>query len=222
MILENTQTHIATSDVAVRDPAPGATDITLLESARTLNTDALIQIFDLYSPQLYRYALHLCSDPFMADQIVGDVFARLLEHLSAGHGPKSNLRSYLYQMTYHFVVDEIRYSQRRAPLEALDNIRYDTSAFSTLEDRLMFETVMDAMRTSLTTDQQHVLILRFLEGMSLSETALIMSKRVNHVKVIQSRAIQHLRKALQDSEKNDGRSDAAYHNFGDAGYEFAF
>ena len=220
-LLENTQTLVPISDPPVRDPAAVESDTTLLESARTLDKDALIQIFDRYVTSLYRYALRLCHDPLIADQIVGDVFAKLLDQFSEGRGPRSNLRSYLYQMTYHQVVDETRYSNRRAPLDALDGIRYDDSAVSTVEDRLMFETVMQAVQTTLTSDQQNVIILRFQEGMSLSETALIMGKRLNHVKVLQSRAIQRLRRTLQDGQKKDVKSEHASHNLGDAGYEFA-
>jgi RNA polymerase sigma-70 factor (ECF subfamily) len=38
--------------------------------------------------------------------------------------------------------------------------------------------------------------LRFLEGMSVRETAEIMGKREDHVKVIQNRAINALRNML--------------------------
>ncbi len=80
-------------------------DMNLLEAARNMNRDALIEIFDLYSSALYNYALRLCNDALIADYIVGDVFAKLLEHLSAGNGPETNLRSYLFQTAYHLIVD---------------------------------------------------------------------------------------------------------------------
>jgi DNA-directed RNA polymerase specialized sigma24 family protein len=59
----------------------------LLDAAKNMNQEALIKIFDLYSSSLYNYALRLCNDPIEADQVVGDVFAKLLEQLSTGHGP---------------------------------------------------------------------------------------------------------------------------------------
>ena len=220
-LLENTQTLVPISDPPIRDQASVESDTTLLEAARILDNDSLIQIFDRYATSLYRYALRLCRDPLIADQIVGDVFARLLDELSVGRGPRSNLRAYLYQMTYHRLVDETRYSNRRAPLEAVDGIQYDDSAVSIVEDRLMFETVMHAVQTTLTSDQRNVITLRFLEGMSLRETALIMGKRENHVKVLQTRAIQHLRKSLQERAKNAVKSNIASNNLRDARYEFA-
>ncbi len=172
-------------------------DLGLLDAARNMNHEALIKIFDLYSSALYSYALRLCGDPVEADQIVGDVFAKLLEQLSAGNGPSTNLRSYLYEMTYHLIIDKSRYSRREAPLETVDFIRQDGSAaLFGLEDRMLFEAVIMAIKNHLTEDQRHVIILRFLEGFSLRETAEIIGKEVYNVKVIQNRGVAKLRKAL--------------------------
>jgi RNA polymerase sigma-70 factor (ECF subfamily) len=172
-------------------------DTSLLAAARKMNRNALVEIFDRYSPALYNYALHLCHDPLRADDIVADVFAKLLDQLSSGNGPSTNLRSYLYAITYHLVVDEARHSQRTAPLEVVDFLpRYGNSMFTSLENRFLFETIVLAVRNELTDDQRHVIILRFLEGFSLRETAKIIGKEVNYVKVIQNRGITRLRETL--------------------------
>jgi len=173
------------------------TEIPLLEAAKSMNREALIEIFDLYSSSLYNYALRLCNDPLKADHIVGDVFAKLLDQWSVGSGPNTNLRSYLYETTYHLIVDEARHSHREAPLEVVDFLRNDgSSSLVNLENRMLFETVIMAIKKNLTEDQRHVIILRFLEGFSLRETADIMGKEVYNVKVIQNRGVAKLRKAL--------------------------
>src|SRR5689334_15613073 len=122
-------------------------DTTLLNGAKAMNKDALVQIFDLYSSQLYRYALHLCGDPVIADHIVGDVFAKLLEQLSLGRGPQSNLRAYLYQMVYHLVVDESRHMRHTVPLEAAGSIPEDDyPKFRSSEDQSLAEMTLHAIR----------------------------------------------------------------------------
>jgi RNA polymerase sigma-70 factor (ECF subfamily) len=162
-----------------------------------MDREALVEIFDLYSSPLYNYALRLCNDPLRADHIVGDVFAKLLDQWSAGHGPSTNLRSYLYETTYHLIVDESRFSHREAPLEVIDFLRHDGNAsLVNLENRMLFDAVIMAIKKHLTEDQRHVIILRFLEGFSLRETANIMGKEVYNVKVIQNRGVARIRKAL--------------------------
>jgi len=187
---------LALSRPTVLEEAP-TSDSQLLEAARKMNKDALVKIFDRYSPALYNYAYRLCNDAMTAECVVGDVFAKLLDQFSAGNGPSTNLRSYLYEMAYDLVVDEARFSNREAPLDAVELVHYDGySAAVSLENQILMNTIMLAIRNQLTKDQRHVIILRFLEGFSLLETASIIGKKVPHVKVIQNRAIASLRKAL--------------------------
>jgi RNA polymerase sigma-70 factor (ECF subfamily) len=166
-----------------------------------MDEDALVKIFDLYSSALFNYALRLCDDPLLADQIVGDVFAKLLEQLAAGNGPTANLRSYLYEMTYHRIIDEARSSKRKAPLEAAAMLVGDAQpVFIRVEEQLAFRQILHVIQHELTPDQRHVIVLRFLEQFSLRETAHIMGKTVEHVKVIQNRAIAALRRSVERSE----------------------
>jgi RNA polymerase sigma-70 factor (ECF subfamily) len=84
-----------------------------------------------------------------------------------------------------------------APLEVVDSISDDGySPSSNFENQVLIKTIMQAIREELTEDQRHVIILRFLEGFSLRETANIVGKQVNYVKVIQNRGIAALRKLL--------------------------
>ena len=173
-------------------------DKTLLDAARRGNADALREIFDLYAPALYKYAFRLCGDALRADHIVGNVFAKLLEQLSAGTGPRVNLRLYLYEVAYHLVSDEARDFSSSVPFEVDDSIHHDVNSTRLgVENPMWVEPVLGAIQKNLTDDQRHVVILRFLEGFSLKETAVIIGKKVGAVKVIQSRAMAALRKALE-------------------------
>ena len=173
------------------------TDKVLLQAAQKMDKEAIVEIFELYNSPLYNYVLRLSGDRILADHIVGDVFAKLIEQLSLGKGPESNLRSYLYETAYHRLIDETRFTRRRAPLEAAAWIPQDrNSLFVSVEDEILFKQVLHIIRNRLTEDQRHVIVLRYLEEFSLRETATILGKRVEHVKVIQGRAIVALRKTL--------------------------
>lgn len=172
-------------------------DTALLKAAQSMKPAALVEIFDNYSSPLYNYALRLSRDPVEADQIVGDVFAKLLDQLSDGNGPSTNLRAYLYQMTFHLIVDKSRLSRREAPLEMVEFSAGNTRTLeSSLENHLLLDTLLVAIRNDLTEDQRHVIILRFLEGFNLQQTAEIIGKKVQNVRVIQNRGITKLRQLL--------------------------
>ncbi len=169
----------------------------LLEGARKGDADALAQIFDTYAPALFRYAVRLCHDPAESDRIVGDVFAQLLEHLSDGRGPKSNLRSYLYQITYHVLVDHVRDASHVSSMEEALNLPDRMQSVATqVEEQELIRELEYAVANGLTPEQQQVVLLRFVEGFSLQETAQITGKKVNAVSVLQNRAIAKLRQVL--------------------------
>lgn len=169
----------------------------LLEAARTGDGQAMGRIFDLYAATLFRYAMRLCHDPAEADRIVGDVFAQLLEQLSSGRGPKTNLRSYLYQIAYHVLVDHVRDAAHVSSVDEAPNLQDGMLSVSAqVEAQESLRELEYAIMHGLTAEQQHVIVLRFVEGFSLQETADITGKKVNAVSVLQNRAISKLRQLL--------------------------
>lgn len=169
----------------------------LLEAAHRGDAEALGQIFDLYAPALFRYAMRLCHDAAEADRIVGDVFAQLLEKLASGRGPKTNLRSYLYQIAYHVLVDHIRDAGHVTSMEDAPNLPDGRlSVAAQVEEQESLRELEHAIIHALTSEQQHVIVLRFVEGFSLQETAEITGKKVTAVSVLQNRAIGKLRQLL--------------------------
>ncbi|HSL44640.1 MAG TPA: sigma-70 family RNA polymerase sigma factor [Anaerolineales bacterium] len=172
-------------------------EINLLNAARTMDPDALVKIFDRYAPIVFKYALRLCGDPVLSDHIVGDVFVNLLDQFSLGSGPKSNLRSYLFQTALHLVINEVRYSHTRTPLETATALAKDKRATDrSLESRLLYKHVLRVIQNELTDDQRYVITLRFFEGLSIRATAAITGKTIANVKVIQNRAITAMQRSI--------------------------
>jgi RNA polymerase sigma-70 factor (ECF subfamily) len=67
---------------------------------------------------------------------------------------------------------------------------------SQIDERGMMEALLASMNTELSEDQRLVIVLRFLEDFSLKETAEVIGKDVNNVKVIQNRGIAKLKKSM--------------------------
>jgi len=173
-----------------------ADDSALLKAAGKLDPTALATIFDLYAPALYKYSLRLCGDPAEADDVVGDVFANLTNHLKKGTGPRDNLRSYLYQIAYHRVIDCSRQRKHSAALDESMPSGPEGMPSSQQEDHEQRDELLLAIHRHLTEDQRHIIVLRFMENFSLQEIAEITGKDINNVKVIQSRAVARLRQVL--------------------------
>lgn len=175
----------------------------LLKAAASLDEDALATIFDEYAPAIYKYLLRLGVGSQEADQVTGDVFARLLEKFSEGKGPNKNIRSYLFQTAYHLVVDQSRDRQRTTILDVADMVKHETKPVQSMtEEKLLLEKLAETMERELTEEQRNVIVLRFQEDFSLKETAEITGKNINAVKALQNRGINRLREAM--SRENGG------------------
>lgn len=171
-------------------------DLVLLRALHNHDKNALVEVFDKYAVAVYRYAYRLCGSPVEADDVVGDVFMQLLSHIQDGRGPRENLRAYIYQMAYHRIVDKSRREKHLTGLD--DNIRQAQSDAppALYEHTALHEILIAAIHTHLTEDQQHVILLRFFEGLTVHEAALILEKDDNNIKVIQSRGVAKLRQVL--------------------------
>lgn len=176
---------------------------TLLEAVGSLDKEALGEVFDEYAPILYKYLLRLGLGPQEADQSVGDVFARLLEKVAEGKGPRTNLRAYLFQTAYHLVVDRSRAGKRVAPLEIAESAEGETKSIPAQAEEAMQIEALSAAMEHLSDDQRNVVVLRFQEGFSLKETAKIVGKNVNAVKALQNRGVNKLRDVMNPGKEGE-------------------
>lgn len=170
-----------------------------LDGLRAFDTQVISAIFDRYFPEVFRYVRYRLNDAHAAEDIASEVFVRLLEASRGGRGPQSNLKSWLLATAGHIVTDHMRRAYRR-PTEALaedvmDQTQAPTDEFDRREQNRRFQLAYG----QLTSDQQHVLALRFGEGYSLEETASVLQKNVNAVKALQFRALAALQRNLGEA-----------------------
>jgi RNA polymerase sigma-70 factor, ECF subfamily len=176
-------------------------DTILLKAIQKLDQAALTSVFEQYAPLVYKYALRVCHSPLEADDVVGEVFSRLVDGLGKGIGPRENLRAYLYQTAYHLIIDNARRRKYYASPDELLQIRQDEDSIQEeAETHHNLQILQAAIHSNLSEDQKHVIILRFLEGFDLQETAAILGKDVNNIKVIQNRALAKLRKVFDSTD----------------------
>lgn len=174
----------------------------LLERARAWEEEALLQIYDLYRPVLYRYAYRLLGREEEAEECVAEVFARFLFALRRGQGPQWHLRAYLYRMVHNWVQDRFR----EQPVDALDDVERTLSkdpVGSTTEEeavrRWRAERLRQALRR-LPPRQAQVLSLRFLQGFTFEEIAEVVGTSVGAVKALQHRGLENLRRLLKEED----------------------
>ena len=168
----------------------------LLQQASQLNTQALAEIYDTYSPGIYRYGMRLLGDMTLAEDCVAETFVRFLKSLQERRGPRDNLQAYLYRIAHNWIVDLYRKDEKVYELN--DAIRSEADVTEEeAENHIRQKQVRKAIR-HLTPEQQQVISLKYLEDWSNEEVARLMKKPVGSVKSIQHRALKSLYKLLAE------------------------
>jgi RNA polymerase sigma-70 factor (ECF subfamily) len=169
-----------------------------LDGLRKLDTQAIGAIYDQYFSEIYRYVRYRLNDDMTAEDIASDVFMRLLEATQKKQGPQSNLKGWLIATAFHAVNDHLR-KQYRRPMEVLSDSMPDGAPSIHLEMDLREQNRMVRMAyAQLTSEQQHVLALRFGQGYSIEETAAYLKKNINAVKALQFRALASLQRQIRE------------------------
>jgi RNA polymerase sigma-70 factor, ECF subfamily len=167
-----------------------------VDSSGQLTREELESIYDLFYAPLYRYVAKRTGSTETARDLTGDVFQRLVHSCSQGRSPTTSVRAWLYRTAHNVVVDHYRREAVRK-LEPLDWNQADPGPCPAQQAELNIwaERALVAL-SQLTEDQQEVVALRFLEGMSLQETAEVVDKPLTAVKALQHRGLAALQRLL--------------------------
>jgi RNA polymerase sigma-70 factor (ECF subfamily) len=172
----------------------------LLERARRFETEALENIFDTYSPGIYRYSYRLLGDAELARECMSETFSRFLEALRREGGPHKYLQAYLFRIAHNWVTDY--YRSKVPPAMPLDvDLRADPTEepHHAVARHMAGEQLRSALAL-LTPDQRQVIVLRYLEEWEIESIAQVMDKPVGAVKALQHRAIEALRRIFSRYE----------------------
>jgi RNA polymerase sigma-70 factor (ECF subfamily) len=167
-----------------------------LDGLQQLNSQAIGAVYDQYFSEVYRYVRYRINDDTTAEDIASEVFVRLLEASRKKQGPQSSLKGWLIATASHAVNDHLRRHYRR-PVEALsDALADDRASIHSQIDMREQNRMVQSAYAQLTSEQQHVLALRFGQGYSLEETAAHLNKNINAVKALQFRALASLQRQI--------------------------
>ena len=169
----------------------------LLERAKQRDEAALGELYDRYAPRIYAYVYRRVGDAFLAEDLTGDVFVRVIQAIQAERFWHTSFQAWLYRIAHNLVVDHFRKQSPVAELELDEGlVAAEDDPVSAVAERLSYGQVKAAI-SRLTPDQQQVLALRFGEGMKAREVAAVIGKSVGAVEALQHRALAALRRVIE-------------------------
>ncbi|MDP2211044.1 MAG: sigma-70 family RNA polymerase sigma factor [Candidatus Aquicultor sp.] len=170
----------------------------LVERAKNYDAEAFGRIYDLYFDKIFNYAYYKVGNRHEAEDIAEQVFLKALEKISGFEWRGAPFSSWLFRIASNLVIDFYRAGKyEMVDIACEEHSLYDGGCGP--EESAMREhdraSVASAIKT-LTEEQQQVIILRFISGMSNEEVAKAIGKNVGAVKALQHRAISALGKTL--------------------------
>lgn len=161
---------------------------------------SLAALHDQLYPLVYRYVNYRLADQQACEDITSEAFVRLVNVIT-GHGrPVRDMRAWLLGTAAHLVKDYYRQQYRRpeTDLDCCEEMPHGDKSPEQAAEQQQVSLELKQALCCLTEYQQHVLALRFSQAMSLEETARMLGKSINAVKVTQFRALETLRRVMDE------------------------
>lgn len=176
-------------------------DAELVARLKDRDEDAYREVLARYSDPLYRYLYGLTGDTQLSQDLLGETFLRVVEQIDGYTYQGAPFKAWLYRVAHNLALNALRRERRLVAGADLERVaRPITDPAIRIADQLEEASLRAAMWAALpelTEEQQQVLALRFVTGLSLAETAETMGKNTNTIKQLQLRALRALERHIE-------------------------
>jgi RNA polymerase sigma-70 factor (ECF subfamily) len=182
------------------DEAQASRLIALVELARGGDAEAFGQLYDHYHTSVYRFLYYRVGSVALAEDLTSETFFRALRSMGSFRWQGKDFGAWLMTIARNLTADHYKAGRTRLEYATEDMGAHDsategpeTSVLSSLTN----ETLLTALK-ELPTEQQECLIMRFLQGLSIAETAKVLGRSDGAVKQLQLRGVRNLAKLLPE------------------------
>src|SRR6478609_3636533 len=180
-----------------------AVAIGLVQRAQAGDADAFGELYDRYVDQVYRYIAYRVGSTQLAEDLTSETFLRALRRIGSFTWQGRDFGAWLVTIARNLVADHFKSSRFRLEVttgEMLDANEVARSPEDSVLESLSNAALLQAVRR-LNPQQQECVTLRFLQGLSVAETARVMGKNEGAIKTLQYRAVRTLARLLPDDAR---------------------
>jgi RNA polymerase sigma-70 factor (ECF subfamily) len=190
------------SDRAHHDDAEPGEVWNVVRRAQGGDPDAFAEIYDRYIDTVFRYVYFRVGARPLAEDLTSETFLRALRRIGSVTWQGRDLGAWLVTIARNLIADHYKSGRYRLELATADMLDVDqadrgpdSSPAAAVLERLTNATVLEAVK-KLNPEQQECIVLRFLQGLSVTETAQAMGKNEGAIKALQYRAVRSLGRLL--------------------------
>ena len=168
----------------------------LTHKTQKTNPDVVVELYERYQLRIFRYLYYQIGDLQTAEDLTSEVFIRMINALHEYNQEKFSFQAWLFRIARNLSIDHFRRTNIRM------NVRLDENQIATHDDPLdLVEQGLTSEQLGralgrLSANQRDVVIMRFVNGMSIREVAEVMNRSQDSIKGLQRRALLALREIL--------------------------
>jgi len=175
---------------------------TLIERAQAYETRAFAEIYERYYQGIYNFIYYRVSEEPLAEDLTAEVFLKAMEAIQSFTFRGIPFSAWLYRIANNLVIDYFRRQPKLPPVELEEmQIATEDSPGDAVEFGMTQRELQRAL-SCLTEEQQQVIILKFVDGLSNEEVAQILGKTEGAIKSLQHRALASLGRILGVPQAN--------------------
>jgi RNA polymerase sigma-70 factor (ECF subfamily) len=174
--------------------------IALVELARGGDSDAFGMLYDHYQPSVYRFLFYRTRSSTLAEDLTSETFFRALRNMQSFRWQGKDFGAWLMTIARNLATDHFKAGRTRLELATEDMGLHDDategpehSVLASLTNEILLQAL-----TELPSEQKDCLVMRFLQGMSIAETAAVLGRSEGAVKQLQLRGVRNLAKLMPE------------------------
>jgi RNA polymerase sigma-70 factor (ECF subfamily) len=170
----------------------------LVHSAQRGDTTAFARLYDRYVDVVFRYVLFRVGDRELAEDVTSETFLRALRRITSVSYQGRDVGAWFVTIARNLVLDHVKSSRFRlevATAEVDDSRRVEFGPEQQVISKVTSAALLECVE-QLGDDQRECIVLRFLQGLSVAETAKVMHRNEGAVKALQHRAVRRLAQLL--------------------------
>lgn len=174
--------------------------IALVELARGGDAEAFGLLFDHYQPTVYRFLYYRTRSVPLAEDLTSETFFRALRGMTSFRWQGKDFGAWLMTIARNLTTDHFKAGRTRLEITTDDIAAHDDvteGPESAVLAGITHELVREAL-AQLPAEQRDCLVMRFLQQMSIAETAAVLGRSDGAVKQLQLRGVRNLAKLMPD------------------------
>ena len=179
-----------------------AVSIGLVQRAQAGDAEAFGELYDKYVDQVYRYVYYRVASSQLAEDLTSETFLRALRRISSFTWQGRDVGAWFVTIARNLIADHYKSGRYRLELTTEDvsessSAPIQASPEGEVLEAMQNKVLLEAVK-QLNAELQECVVLRFLQGLSVAETAQVMGKNDGAIKALQYRAIRTLGRLLPE------------------------